>query len=70
MGVVQTGPGVRVQEFAGHVGVEDPARLLLLQFFQAALAATVAQGLPLFRAHVVQRGGFPEAGGGRDKAHG
>ena len=70
VGVIAAGPGVRVQQLTGHVGVEDAARLLFLQFLQAALAAAVAQGLPLVGAHGVQGGGFPEAGEGGGRAHG
>src|SRR5260370_929210 len=49
-----------IQKPAGNMGEIDPPGILILQLFQAAARAAVAQALPFVAGHFLQRLGFPE----------
>ena len=55
--------GLGIEQVAGHVGEHQLLGVLVDQLVQAALAAAVAQGLPLGRGHLLQALHLPKGGG-------
>jgi len=51
-----------IEQIAGHVGEHQLLGVLVDQLVQAALAAAVAQGLPLGRGHLLQALHLPKGG--------
>ena len=54
--------GLGIEQVAGHVGEHQLLGVLVDQLVQAALAAAVAQGLPLGRGHLLQALHLPKGG--------
>lgn len=52
-----------IEQIAGHVGEHQLLGVLVDQLVQAALAAAVAQGLPLRHGHLLQVFYLPKGGG-------
>ena len=55
--------GLGIEQVAGHVGEHQLLGVLVDQLVQAALAAAIAQGLPLGHGHLLQALHLPEGGG-------
>ncbi len=55
--------GLGIEQVAGHVGEHQLLGVLVDQLVQAALAAAVAQGLPLGCGHLLQALRLPKGGG-------
>ena len=58
--VILSGAQPGIQQLAGNVGEIDLAGILVLELFQAAARAAVAQAFPFGAGHLLQRLGFPE----------
>lgn len=54
--------GLGIEQVAGHVGEHQLLGVLVDQLVQAALAAAVAQGLPLRHGHLLQAFYLPKGG--------
>ena len=54
--------GLGIEQVAGHVGEHQLLGVLVDQLVQAALAAAVAQGLPLGCGHLLQALRLPKGG--------
>src|SRR5207237_6449333 len=58
--VVLAGAQPRIEQLAGDVGEIDFSGVLVLELFQTAARAAVAQALPFGVGHLFQRLGFPK----------
>ena len=54
--------GLGIEQVAGHVGEHQLLGVLIDQLVQAALAAAIAQGLPLGHGHLLQAFYLPKGG--------
>lgn len=61
--VIGTLAGLGIEQIAGHVGEHQLLGVLVNELVQAALAAAIAQGLPLGRGHLLQTLHLPKGGG-------
>ena len=52
--ITSAGAGVLVKVFADNIGVVDVIGVIILQFYQAAFAAVIANGFPFFRGVVAK----------------
>ena len=52
--IFRTFAGFKIEVFADDVGVVYFAGVFILNFYQAAFAATIANGFPFFFRHVLQ----------------
>ena len=65
--VAATAASLSIEQLTADVGVEQLISVLVLDLIEAALSAAIAEGLPLFRTHLVEGLFFPErAGSGSD----
>lgn len=55
--------GLGIEQVAGHVGEHQLLGILVNELVQAALAAAIAQGLPLTHGHLLQAFYLPKGGG-------
>ena len=60
LGIARAAAGAEVEQTAGNVGVADLAGDDVFQLLEAALAAAVAQLLPLLGRHLGEQPGLPE----------
>jgi hypothetical protein len=58
--VILATAGADIEQFAGNLGVEQLARILVFQLDQAALGAAVAERFPLVSRHLVKPLGTPK----------
>ena len=54
MRIIRTAAGLPVKQAAGHIGIQKLARVRILKLVQAAMAAAIAQCLPLLLIELSQ----------------